>query len=855
MTPDTQLFQDVFNASPIGIVVETLEGQPLFINRAFCSMLGFSEEQLRLKHCVDFSPAEDAEKDWQLFQQLREGSLDHYQLEKRYFRRDGSLMWGRLSLSSLKGRSSPMVIAMVEDITDKKTAEEARFRHTAILKSSEDAIISKNLDAIIVSWNEGAQHIFGYTEAEAMGQPITILIPPNLWDEQKQTLEKLRAGGHIEHYETVRMTQTGTKIDVSITISPIKDSTGELVGFCEIAQDITERKRAEKVLEEANRALEKQTAVLQAGQELLKIFVRNVPAGVAMLDREMRYLEVSDRWCADYGVEAPQLLGVSHYEVFPNMPERWKEVHRRALDGETLRADEDRWDRPNGTTWVRWEVRPWKTPQGSIGGIVIFAEDITHSKQTDEALRTSEELLRLAAQIGKMYAYSWDVETDEVLQSPQYATVLGIPHQTRFTRKQLLQQVHPEDRANWICSTLGMTPDNPSTRITYRVLRPKGVEVWLEKNAHAFFDSDGRMLRVIGMVADVTERKRAEEGIRESEKQFRTIVETTNEGVWLLDSELHTSYVNRQMAEMLGYEPGQVVGRSVFDFYFAEDVEHKKQVLSRRQQGLSDQCEERLLRKDGNELWVRMAATPVFKDNGEFGGALAMMADITERKRAEKALADMSRKLIQAQEQERARIGRELHDDINQRLAMLALEIGRLQDNHPELRSSLQALRQQTTEISNDVQALSHELHSSKLEYLGVVAGMKSWCKEFSERQRMEIDFKTEVSSTLPLEVGLSLFRVIQEALHNAQKHSGVKRIELQLREDSGEIHLVVSDLGRGFDLETAMQGRGLGLTSMGERVRLMNGTISIESKPMCGTTIHVRVPLESKHAAKREAV
>ena len=855
MTPDTQLFQDVFNASPIGIVVETLEGQPLFINRAFCSMLGFSEEQLRLKHCVDFSPAEDAEKDWQLFQQLREGSLDHYQLEKRYFRRDGSLMWGRLSLSSLKGRSSPMVIAMVEDITDKKTAEEARFRHTAILKSSEDAIISKNLDAIIVSWNEGAQHIFGYTEAEAMGQPITILIPPNLWDEQKQTLEKLRAGGHIEHYETVRMTQTGTKIDVSITISPIKDSTGELVGFCEIAQDITERKRAEKVLEEANRALEKQTAVLQAGQELLKIFVRNVPAGVAMLDREMRYLEVSDRWCADYGVEASQLLGVSHYEVFPNMPERWREVHRRALDGETLRADEDRWDRPNGTTWVRWEVRPWKTPQGRIGGIVIFAEDITHSKQTDEALRTSEELLRLAAQIGKMYAYSWDVETDEVLRSPQYATVLGIPHQTRFTRKQLLQQVHPEDRANWICSTLGMTPDNPSTRITYRVLRPKGVEVWLEKNAHAFFDSDGRMLRVIGMVADVTERKRAEEGIRESEKQFRTIVETTNEGVWLLDSELHTSYVNRQMAEMLGYEPGQVVGRSVFDFYFAEDVEHKKQVLSRRQQGLSDQCEERLLRKDGNELWVRMAATPVFKDNGEFGGALAMMADITERKRAEKALADMSRKLIQAQEQERARIGRELHDDINQRLAMLALEIGRLQDNHPELRSSLQALRQQTTEISNDVQALSHELHSSKLEYLGVVAGMKSWCKEFSERQSMEIDFKTEVSSTLPLEVGLSLFRVIQEALHNAQKHSGVKRIELQLREDSGEIHLVVSDLGRGFDLETAMQGRGLGLTSMGERVRLMNGTISIESKPMCGTTIHVRVPLESKHAAKREAV
>ena len=118
-TPDTQLFHDVFNASPIGIAVENLEGQPLFVNPAFCSFLGFSEEELRNKHCVDFSPPEDAEKDWALFQQLRAGAIDHYQLEKRYFRRDGSLVWGSLSISLLRSHPSPLVIAMVEDITDK----------------------------------------------------------------------------------------------------------------------------------------------------------------------------------------------------------------------------------------------------------------------------------------------------------------------------------------------------------------------------------------------------------------------------------------------------------------------------------------------------------------------------------------------------------------------------------------------------------------------------------------------------------------------------------------------------------------------------------------------------------------
>ena len=162
-----------------------------------------------------------------------------------------------------------------------------------------------------------------------------------------------------------------------------------------------------------------------------------------------------------------------------------------------------------------------------------------------------------------------------------------------------------------------------------------------------------------------------------------------------------------------------------------------------------------------------------------------------------------------------------------------------------EIASRMEELREQTMGIANDVQALSHELHSSKLEYLGAVGGMKSWCKEFGERQGLQIEFKSpESPMSLPPEVGLCLFRVLQEALHNAAKHSGVRRIEVQLREDSGEIHLIVSDLGRGFDLETAMQGRGLGLASMQERLRLVGGELSIESHPQHGTTIHARVPL-----------
>jgi len=280
--------------------------------------------------------------------------------------------------------------------------------------------------------------------------------------------------------------------------------------------------------------------------------------------------------------------------------------------------------------------------------------------------------------------------------------------------------------------------------------------------------------------------------------------------------------------------------------------ERWKEMHRRTLRGETFRSDEDRWEHEGRTTWLRWEILPWKTQTGIVGGILIFAEDITHRKQMEEALSVMSRKLIAAQEQERARIGRELHDDINQRLAMLSLELQRLQHHHPEARSSLQELRKQATEISDDVQALSHELHSSKLEYLGVVGGIKSWCKEFAERQGMEIDFKSDVHSVLPFEVGVCLFRVLQEALHNAVKHSGVKYMEVQLVEQSNKVHLTISDSGRGFDVEAAMKGKGLGLTSMCERVRLVNGTIAIDSKLMRGTTIQVRVPFETAHEGQK---
>jgi len=262
----------------------------------------------------------------------------------------------------------------------------------------------------------------------------------------------------------------------------------------------------------------------------------------------------------------------------------------------------------------------------------------------------------------------------------------------------------------------------------------------------------------------------------------------------------------------------------------------------------------RVIWADGSVHWIAGRWQVLMDESGEPLRVVGVNMDITERKRAEEAVSGMTRKLVEAQEQERARIARELHDDINQRLAMLAIELEQLKENPSQAASRVQEIRKRTTEISNGVQALSHDLHSSQLEYLGVVAGIKSWCKEFGERQGIAIDCRHDVRAILPAEIGLCLFRVLQEAVHNAAKHSGVKRIEVQLEENSGEIHLMIRDLGRGFDIQAARQGPGLGLTSMQERVRLVNGTIEIQSRPTGGTTIQVRVPWTAEHGAQQVA-
>ncbi len=601
-----------------------------------------------------------------------------------------------------------------ERLVREQAAMEVRLRLATIVESSDDAIISKDLEEVIVSWNRGAQRIFGFTEAEAVGQPITIIIPPELQKEENMILQRLWAGESIEHYETIRVTKEGKKVNVSLMISPLKDSTGRIIGASKIARDITER------------------------------------------------------------------------------------------------------------------------------------------KQTQDNLRESEERLRLAVETGRMYAFEWDPATDLIERSGECSDIFSwIDDSAHDTGKQFAARVHPDDRERYIATTeTGLTATSPTYQTSYRVLRPDGSVTWLEESGRAFFDAQGKMLRAIGMGVDVSDRKQAELVLREGEERFRVVANKAPVMIWMAGTDKLCTYVNQPWLEFTGRPLEAELGNGWVESVHPEDLNRSMdtytQAFDRRE---SFQMEYRLRRHDGEYRWLSDTGVPRFNPDHSFAGYIGSATDVTKRKLAEESLADVGRKLIEAHEEERTWIARELHDDVNQRMALLAIELDRWNQQLPpsavELHDHIHHASQRLSDIAVDIQALSHRLHSSKLEYLGLVAAAKSFCKELSQQQKVEIDFShTDIPRSVPKEISLCLFRVLQETLQNAVKHSGVRHFKVELCGTEREIQLTVSDLGVGFDLQEAIHRRGLGLISMRERMQLVGGEISFTSHPGGGTTIHARVPL-----------
>jgi len=318
------------------------------------------------------------------------------------------------------------------------------------------------------------------------------------------------------------------------------------------------------------------------------------------------------------------------------------------------------------------------------------------------------------------------------------------------------------------------------------------------------------------------------------------------------DERQRFSYVSEQAVEMLGYpiakwyEPGFLASH-----IHADDVEW---VLAayRKHTRISEHFDLtfRMWAKDGRLVWVQNLVSV----GTQSGGATKLhgfMIDISERKRAEEALKDLGGRLIAAQEEERRRVARELHDDFNQRLALLSFELeqlGQKIERPVGLRRSVQRLQTQTQEIAAEIHRLSYKLHPSKLDHLGLAAAVKSLCAEVTDSGRLRVEFnQTGFPAALDNDITLCVFRIAQESLRNCVKHSRAESVRVVLTKTRSAVRLLVSDNGCGFNTKTALMEKGLGFVSMKERLHVLGGDLNVYSKPLRGTRIEVSVPLELK--------
>jgi PAS domain S-box-containing protein len=343
--------------------------------------------------------------------------------------------------------------------------------------------------------------------------------------------------------------------------------------------------------------------------------------------------------------------------------------------------------------------------------------------------------------------------------------------------------------------------------------------------------------------------KEAEAVLRESQREFRMLANVAPVMIWITNVEGQVTYLNQTWLDFTGLQLAEGLGPGWMKVPHPDEVaQMRDEYLKAADQRQPFQMEQRLRRYDGEYRWVVSNGVPRYHVDGSFAGYIGTAIDITERKLAEDALSTFSQKLIEAQEKERARLARELHDDISQRVAALAMQLNSVAHSKPSgdggARIPIQELGGQAVELAKDLQALSRQLHSSRFELLGLTAAARGLCRELSERQNVEVSFREHsLPEDLPKDIALCLFRVLQEAMTNAVKHSGARHIQVSFTRGVSEIELTVQDSGIGFDPEGAVSGGGLGLTSMRERLKLVHGQLAVDSKPGRGTTVRARVP------------
>lgn len=626
------------------------------------------------------------------------------------------------------------------------------------------------------------------------------------------------------------LTKDGRLIWVEAQLAVMRDEHDRPVGLRGVTMEVTARKLGEEALRESD----------ARNRDIL----RALPDVMFLQSADGMYLDFHAKEPGKLFVSPEHFLGKNMRDVLPpELAEEFFGCFRRALETDEPQIVEYALTLQNKQRWFEARIVRSKDNQ-----MLSLVRDVTDRRLAEEGEQRSEERFAKSFKANPQpMSLTTLAEGRYVDVNDSFLTMSG------YTREEVIGRTSLELRI-W---------ETPEARVDFmQPLKERGaihnLETKFRTKSGSFrlllssaeqFELGGETCVLVAS-SDITERYRALEELRQSEERFRNMADSAPVLIWIAGPDNLCTYVNHSWLEFTGRTIDQELGNGWIEGVHREDstrcLEVYKSAFDRHAEF---EMEYRLRRADGVFRWIYDIGTPRFSSDGEFLGYIGSCLDIADRKEAEETLRDLGGRLINAQEEERSRVARELHDNISQRIAVLSIgleQVGQqILAGAGNLHSRIQSLSAETQEISTELHRVSYQLHPSKLDHLGLVSAVKSFCGEVGALHGLPIKFRQEgFPAQLSKDITLCLFRIVQEALHNAAKHSGAPAVQVLLEKTDQSVRLTVSDTGCGFDTESSKMTSGLGFVSMRERLRLVGGQLSIHSRPSEGTQIEVTVPL-----------